>query len=408
MPFAKVFNSIKFIFRALEHRNYRMFFMGQSVSLIGMWIQNVAMGWLVYRLTDSAFWLGIVGFAENIPMFILTPFAGVLVDRWNRHRTVVFTQALAMSLAVIMAILVLSDLVTVLHVIVLSVLLGTVMAVDVTARQSLFIDLVEDKRDLGNAIALNSIMFNSARLIGPSIAGIVIVILGEGLCFLLNGISYIGVIVALLLMKTAANRAAAVRTDFRQGLMEGLKYAAGNTPIRYTLLLVALISFFANPYLVLMPVFAKEVLGGGAQTLGYLVGCSGLGALAGAIYIASRKSNQDPVKFIFGGAFSSGIGLIVFSSSRMMVLSLISIFVISFGIMMIISFSNILIQTVVDNSKRGRVMALHVFALSGMTPFGNLLLGALSGRIGAPDTFLAAGAIVVLGAFVYGYKRTER
>jgi MFS family permease len=299
----------------------------------------------------------------------------------------------------------LSHVVTVLHVIVISMLLGTVMAVDVTARQSLFIDLVEDKQDLGNAIALNSIMFNCARLIGPSIAGIVIVFLGEGLCFLLNGVSYIGVIVALLLLKTAANRAAAGRTDFWLGLKEGLGYAAGYIPIRYTLLLIALISFFANPYLVLMPVFAKEVLGGGAQTLGYLVGCSGLGALTGAIYIASRKSNQNLMEFIFGGAIFSGSGLIVFSLSRMLMLSLISIFVISFGIMMIISFSNILIQTIVEDSKRGRVMALHVFALSGMTPFGNLLSGGLSSRIGAPNTFLMAGIVVVLGALVYKYKR---
>jgi MFS family permease len=407
MLFTKIINTFKFTFRTLKYRNYRMFFMGQSVSLIGMWIQNVAMGWLVYRLTDSAFLLGVVGFAENIPMFILTPFAGVLVDRWDRHRTVVVTQTLAMCLAIIMAILVLSGSVTVWHIIIISILLGTVMAVDVTARQSLFVDLVDNKEDLGNAIALNSIMFNSARLIGPSIAGIVIVALGEGLCFLLNGISYIGLIAALLLMKIVTSRAETKRTDFWQELKEGLKYATGYIPIRYTFLLLALISFMANPYLVLMPVFAKGVLGGGAQTLGYLVGCSGLGALTGAIFVASQKSNQRLVKLIFGGAFSSGIGFIIFSFSRILVLSLVSIFIISFGIMMIISFSNILIQTIVDDNKRGRVMALHVFALSGMTPFGNLFLGSVSSRIGAPHTFLIVGLIVVLGALAYGYKRIQ-
>ncbi len=407
MLFSKIIKSIKFTFRTLKYKNYRMFFLGQSVSLIGMWIQNVAMGWLVYWLTDSALWLGIVGFAENIPMFVLTPFAGVLVDRWDRHRTVVVTQTSAMCLAIIMAILVLSGYVTVWHVILISVFLGTVMAVDVTARQSLFIDLVDNKEDLGNAIALNSIMYNSARLIGPSIAGIVIVALGEGLCFLLNGISYIGVIAALLLMKIVSSRAGTERTEFWQRLKEGFGYAAGFISIRYTLLLLGLISLLANPYLVLMPVFAKGILGGGAQTLGYLVGFSGLGALTGAIYIASQKSNRNLVKLIFGGAFSSGAGLIVFSFSRIFVLSLISIFVISFGIMLIISFSNILIQTVVDNNKRGRVMALHVFALSGMTPFGNLFLGGLSSRVGAPNTFLMVGIIVVLGAFIYGYKRIQ-
>jgi MFS family permease len=407
MLFAKIINSFKFTFRTLKYRNYRMFFMGQSVSLIGMWIQNVAMGWLVYRLTDSAFLLGVVGFAENIPMFILTPFAGVWVDRWDRHRTVVVTQTSAMCLAIIMAILVLSETVSVWHIIIISVFLGTVMAVDVTARQSLFVDLVENKEDLGNAIALNSIMFNGARLIGPSIAGIVIVALGEGLCFLLNGISYIGVIVALLLMKIVTSRVQAKRNDFWRELKDGLKYAAGFIPIRYTFLLLALISFIANPYLVLMPVFAKGVLGGGAQTLGYLVGYSGLGALTGAIFVASQKSNQRLVKLIFAGAFSSGIGFIIFSFSRIFVLSVVSIFIISFGIMMIISFSNILIQTVVDNDKRGRVMALHVFALSGMTPFGNLFLGSVSSRIGAPHTFLIVGIIVVLGALAYGYKRIQ-
>lgn len=405
MHAAKLITNIRFTFRALRNRNYRMFFMGQSVSLIGMWIQNVAMGWLVYRLTDSAFWLGVVGFAENIPMFVLPPFAGVLVDRWDRRRTVIVTQMLAMFLAFLMAILVLSNSVTVFHVLVISVLLGTVMVVDVTARQSLFIDLVDDKDDLGNAIALNSIMYNGARLVGPAIAGAVIVVLGEGLCFLLNGISYFGVIVALLLMKIAAKRKDAGKRDFRQGLKEGLEYAAGHIPIRHTLLLIAAISFFANPYLVLMPVFAKEVLEGGAQTLGYLVGCSGLGALAGAIYVASRKSGRNLAKFVFGGAIFSGSGLVVFSFSKMLMLSLFSIFVISFGIMLIISFSNILIQTVVDDAKRGRVMALHVFALSGMTPFGNLLLGGLSSRIGAPETFLMAGVVVALGGLLYGYKR---
>ena len=407
MPLAKILTGFKFTFRALKYRNYRMFFAGQSISLIGMWIQNVAMGWLVYRLTSSATLLGVVGFAENIPIFLLTPFAGVLVDRWNRRRIFIVTQLLFMVQAFAMSFLILSGMIEIRHIILLSVVLGMITAIDATARQSFWVEMIENKEDLGNAIALNSTMYNSARLLGPAFAGLVIAAVGEGFCFLLNGISYIAVIIALMAMKLSPKVREIRETNFIQGLKEGMKYASGIIPIRYTLLLLALISFIANPYLVLMPVFAKEVLGGGAMSLGYLVGCSGLGALTGAIFIASQKSSRNLVNFIFGGAFISGIGFLVFSISRILWLSLISVFVISFGIMMIIAFCNILIQTVVDDDKRGRVMALHVLALMGMTPFGNLLLGSLSSRISAPHTFMIVGIIVVLGAFAYKYKRIQ-
>jgi MFS family permease len=404
MPLAKIITGFKFTFRALKYRNYRLFFTGQSVSLIGMWIQNVAMGWLVYRLTSSATLLGVVGFAESIPILFLTPFAGVLVDRWNRRRILIVTQLLFMIQAFVMSFLILTDMIQIWHIIMLSVFLGMVNAIDATTRQSFWVEMIEDKEDLGNAIALNSSMYNSARLVGPAFAGIVIAAVGEGICFLLNGISYIAIIIALLAMKLSPKVQEAGKTNFMQGLKEGIKYASGILPIRYTLLLLALISFIANPYLVLMPVVAKEVLGRGAQVLGYLVGCSGLGALTGAIFIASQKSNRNLANFIFGGAFISGIGFIVFSISKALLLSLISVFVISFGIMMIIAFCNILIQTVVDDDKRGRVMALHVLALMGMTPFGNLLLGILSSRISVPYTFFIVGIIVVLGALAYRYK----
>jgi len=407
MPLAKIITGFKFTFRALKYRNYRLFFTGQSVSLIGMWIQNVAMGWLVYRLTSSATLLGVVGFAESIPILFLTPFAGVLVDRLNRRLILIVTQLLFMIQAFVMSFLIFTDMIRIWHIIMLSVFLGMVNAIDSTARQSFWVEMIEDKEDLGNAIALNSSMYNSARLVGPAFAGIVIAAVGEGICFLLNGISYIAVIIALLAMKLYPKVQEAGKTNFMQGLKEGIKYASGILPIRYTLLLLALISFIANPYLVLMPVIAKEVLGRGAQELGYLVGCSGLGALTGAIFIASQKSNRNLANFIFGGAFISGIGFIVFSISKVLLLSLISVFVISFGIMMIIAFCNILIQTVVDDDKRGRVMALHVLALMGMTPFGNLLLGSLSSRISAPYTFFIVGIIVVLGALAYRYKRIQ-
>ena len=405
MPLAKIFTGIKHTFRALKYRNYRMFFAGQSISLIGMWIQNVAMGWLVYRLTGSATLLGVVGFAENIPVFLLTPLAGVLVDRWNRRRIFIITQFLFMVQAFLMAFLTLTGMIQIWHIIMLSVVLGVITAVDATTRQSFWVEMIEKKEDLGNAIALNSTMYNSARLLGPAFAGFVIAAVGEGICFLFNGISYIAVIIALMAMRLSPKVRELREANFIQGFKEGIKYASGIIPIRYTLLLLALISFIANPYLVLMPVFAKEVLGGGAVTLGYLVGCSGLGALIGAIFIASQKNNHRLAEFIFWGAFISGLGFFFFSISKALWLSLISVFVISFGIMMIIAFCNILIQTIVDDDKRGRVMALHILALMGMTPFGNLLLGSLSSRISAPHTFMIVGIIVVLGAFAYRSRR---
>ena len=405
MPLAKIFTGIKHTFRALKYRNYRMFFAGQSISLIGMWIQNVAMGWLVYRLTGSATLLGVVGFAENIPVFLLTPLAGVLVDRWNRRRIFIITQFLFMVQAFLMAFLTLTGMIQIWHIIMLSVVLGVITAVDATTRQSFWVEMIEKKEDLGNAIALNSTMYNSARLLGPAFAGFVIAAVGEGICFLFNGISYIAVIIALMAMRLSPKVRELRGANFIQGFKEGIQYASGILPIRYTLLLLALISFIANPYLVLMPVFAKEVLGGGAVTLGYLVGCSGLGALIGAIFIASQKNNHRLAEFIFWGAFISGLGFFFFSISKALWLSLISVFVISFGIMMIIAFCNILIQTIVDDDKRGRVMALHILALMGMTPFGNLLLGSLSSKISAPHTFMIVGVIVVLGAFVYRKKQ---
>jgi MFS family permease len=310
-----------------------------------------------------------------------------------------------MGQAFLMAFLTLTGMIQIWHIIMLSVVLGMITAVDATTRQSFWVEMIENKEDLGNAIALNSTIYNSARLLGPAFAGFVIAAVGEGICFLLNGISYIAVIIALMAMRLSPKVRELREANFIQGLKEGIKYASGILPIRYTLLLLALISFIANPYLVLMPVFAKEVLGGGAVTLGYLVGCSGLGALIGAIFIASQKNNHRLADFIFGGAFISGLGFVVFSISKALWLSLISVFVISFGIMMIIAFCNILIQTVVDDNKRGRVMALHILALMGMTPFGNLLLGSLSSRISAPHTFMIVGMIVVLGAFTYKNKQ---
>ena len=280
----------KFIFRALSHRNYRLFFGGQSISLIGTWMQQIAVSWLAYRLTNSAVWLGVVGFSTRIPALVFAPFAGVLADRWNRHRTLVVTQTLSMIQALILAALVLTGWVTIWEVIVLSLFLGAINALDVPVRQSFIVDMVESGEDLSNAIALNSSMVNSARLLGPSIAGIMIAYMGEGMCFFLNGLSYLAVIFSLLSMKMASKKRETRATHILQGMKEGFSYAFGFSPIRSYLLLLTLISLTGMSHTVLMPVFARDVLHGDSHTLGFLMGASGVGALVGSFYMASRRS----------------------------------------------------------------------------------------------------------------------
>ena len=278
------------VFRALHSRNYRLFFGGQSISLIGTWLTQIATSWLVYRLTNSALLLGVVGFASQIPVFLLTPFAGVLVDRWNRHRALVVTQTLSMAQSFALAILTLTGVINVWHIIALSAFQGLIDAFDMPARQSFVVEMVEKREDLANAIALNSSMVNSARLIGPSIAGVLIATVGEGMCFLIDGISYIGVIAALMGMKITPRTIETETSNVLQRLKEGFSYAFSFAPIRSILLFIGLVSLVGRPYLVLMPVFAKDVLHGGSHALGFLMGASGMGALVGSIYLASRKT----------------------------------------------------------------------------------------------------------------------
>lgn len=285
--------SLRSIARALRHRNFRLFFVGQGVSLIGTWMQRIAVGWLVYRLTDSAFLLGVVGFAGQIPAFVLAPFAGVLADRWNRHRLLILTQVLAMMQAFILAYLVLTETVVIWQIVVLSLILGVVTAFDIPVRQSFVIEMIEEKTDLGNAIALNSSMVNGARLLGPSVAGLLIATVGEGLCFLINGLSYLAVIASLLLMKIVPQKLRAHQPGAWHDLREGLKYVYGFEPIRAIILLLALISLMGMPYIVLMPIFARDVLHGGPSALGFLMGGSGVGALAGAFTLRREEVFWD-------------------------------------------------------------------------------------------------------------------
>lgn len=394
-------NGLKFILRSFRYRNYRLFFGGQGISLIGTWLQNIAISWLVYRLTDSALLLGVVGFAGQIPTFLITPFAGVLIDRWNRHRILVVTQTLAMIQAFVFALLILTKSISVWQIIPLTVFLGLVNAFDMPARQSFMVEIVEKREDLGNAIALNSSMFNSARLLGPSIAGVLIAAVGEGICFLLNGVSYLAVIAALLAMRVTPKKAEMKKSQMLQGLKEGFIYAYGSAPIRLLLLLLALVSLVGMPYSVLMPVFAREILHGGPHTLGFLVGFSGIGALIGAVFLASRKSALGLGKIIPLAAGIFGVGLIVFSQSRVLWLSFALMVFTGFGMMVQMASSNTVIQTIVEDDKRGRVMSLYTMAFMGMAPFGSLLAGGLASRIGAPNTLLIGGISTILGAMVF-------
>lgn len=358
----------------------------------------------MYRLTNSAFLLGIVGFASQIPTFLLAPFAGALTDRWSRHRILVATQILAMIQALILALLVLTGGIEVWHLISLSIFLGLVNAFDMPARHSFVVEMVEKREDLGNAIALNSSMFNGARLLGPSIAGILIGATGEGICFLLNGISYLAVIAALLAMKITPRKTERQNTNVLQGLKEGFSYALGFAPIRSILLLLGLVSLVGMPYTVLMPVFAKEILRGGPHTLGFLMGASGIGALVGAIYLASRKSVLGLGKNIPLAASIFGIGLIAFSLSRVLWLSLALMLLTGFGLMVQMASSNTVLQTIVDDDKRGRVMSFYTMAFMGTAPFGSLLAGGLASRMGAANTLIIGGVCCILGSLSFASR----
>jgi MFS family permease len=392
---------LKLLLRAFKYRNYRLFFTGQGISLIGSWMQRIAMSWLVYRLTNSPFLLGLVGFTGQIPTLFLAPYAGVLSDRLNRIRIITLTQFLALIQALILSILVLTDRIEVWHIVSLSIFLGIVTAFDNPTRQAFVVEIVEDKNDLGNAIALNSFMFNSARLIGPSVAGILIAVVGEGICFLLNAISYIAVIIALFAMKVKPKQKTTSTKRIWEELKDGATYAFGFAPIRNLLLLLSLISLVGMPYTVLMPIFAKNILGGGPHTLGFLMAGVGCGAIGGAVFLASRKNAQGLEKIIPIASTIFGVGLITFSLSRMFLLSFILIAISGFGMMVQNVSSNTLIQTIVDDDKRGRVMSFHSMAFMGIAPFGSLLAGSLASRIGAPNTLIIGGIACLFGAIAF-------
>ncbi len=394
-------NRLKIIFRSLQYRNYRLFFSGQSISLIGTWMQRIALPWLVYHITGSVFLLGLVGFAGQIPTFILAPLAGVLSDRWNRYYVLIVSQVVAMIQAIILTGLFYTGTIQVWHIVVLNMVLGIFNAFDVPSRQALVIDLVERKEDLGNAIALNSLMFNGARLIGPPLAGVLLASAGEGICFLSNAISYLFVIASLLFMKVPLRKKLKSKTHILRDMQEGFNYAFGFAPIKHLILLLAIVSLMVMPYVVLMPVFAKEILHGGSNTFGYLMGGAGFGALLGGLYLASRRTILRMSSLVPISAAVSGIGLIAFSFSRFFPLSLFSMIVAGSGMMLHTASSNTILQTIVEEDKRGRVMSIYTMAIMGTAPFGSLMAGGLAKIIGAPNTILAGGIVCIIGALFF-------
>jgi MFS family permease len=390
--------SLPFATRALRSRNYKLFFTGQGVSLIGTWMTRIATSWLVYRLTGSAALLGIVGFASQIPAFVLGPLAGVWVDRWDRHRTIVVTQILSAVQSLALAVLALAHIITVWEIVALALFQGLINAFDMPARQSFVIQMVEHRDDLGNAIALNSSTANAARLVGPAIAGLVVAQVGEGYCFLIDGVSYIAVIVSLLMMRIAAAPARKPARHVLHELHEGWHYVVNSVPIRSILTNHAIVNLFGMPYSVLMPIFAAKVLGGNAHTLGFLMSATGVGALLGAMMLAARKNVIGLGRRIVMTTALFGAALLSFSLSRYLWLSLLLLPLAGFGMMQEMASSNTILQTIVDDEKRGRVMAFYSMAGQGMLPFGSLLAGTLAARFGAPVTLALCGIVCMMGS----------
>jgi MFS family permease len=384
--------------RALKHRNFQLFFGGQLISLIGTWMQSVAQSWLVYRLTGSSLLLGSVGFASQIPVFLVAPFGGIVADRHNRHRVVIATQAASMLLAFILAFLTLTHMVRVGHIFVLAGLLGVVNAFDIPGRQSFLVDMV-GKADLMNAIALNSSMFNGARIIGPAIAGILVARIGEGWCFFTNAVSYIAVIIGLLMMRVERPAYPASSASPLAHIIEGFRFVRHTAPIRALLLLLGLVSLVAMPYTVLMPVFADKILHGGARGLGILMGATGVGALLGALTLATRTGVRGLGRWVAFSCAGFGLSLFLFALSRSFWLSAVLLLPVGFCMMLQMSSSNTLIQAMVPDHLRGRVMALYSMMFMGMAPFGALLGGALADRMGASFT-IALGALASMGGAI--------
>lgn len=409
MAFTQHIEALKWTGRALRYRNYRLFFMGQGVSLIGTWMQRLALQWFVYSLTGSAWMLGSLEFSSQIPALLIAPWAGLVADRANRHRLVVFTQAAAMVQALTLATLVLTGRIEVWHLFALAILLGCINGFDMPLRQSFVPETVDDRADLGNAIALNSSIFNGARLVGPTLAGFILHASSAGFCFLLNGLSYIAVIWALLLMRLQPREIARDGLSGLASLRDGFRYAWHFRLIRYLLLNIAVVTFAGSPYMTLLPVFAKRILHGGPQTLGALYAMVAVGAIGGAFFLASRKDTKGLRLIISAGTVVYSVGLILFAYSHWLPVSMAVLTLVGVGMMALMASTNTLLQTLVDDGKRGRVMSLYMMSFMGAGPIGSLAGGFAATHFGAPATVWTGGllAMAAAGFFVTRLRGIE-
>ena len=388
--------------RALSHRNYRLFFTGQIISVVGSWMQSVAQAWLVYRLTGSELLLGLVGFADRVPVFLLGLVGGMVADRLDRHRVVIATQAASMLQALVLGVLVTAGVAQVWHIFVLATVLGVISAFDLPARQS-FISAMVERDDLPNALALNSSVFNAARVIGPALAGVVVATIGEGPCFLLNGLSYLAVIICLYRMRLDARPLRSLASPLEQ-LVEGLRFSAGAPPVRALLVLLGLVSICGIPYVILMPVFVAHVLGGGARELGMLMGASGAGAFFAAVCLARRRSVQGLGRVVAAGSIGFGLSLVGFALSRSFLLSALILVAVGFFMITQAAAANLLLQSLSPDGLRGRVMSLYTIMFVGMAPWGSLLAGSVAHVVGTPATVAIGGVLCALAGCVFAMR----
>ncbi len=390
--------------RALYNRDYRLFFFGQGASLIGTWMQSIAASWLIYRLTGSSLMLGVSGFLGQIPVFLISPVAGVLGDRWSRHRILLVVQILSMIQAFTFAAITLTGIVQVWHILTLTCILGIINAFEMPVRQAFVIEMIKDKSDLPNAIALNSSIFNGSRLIGPALAGIIVASAGEGICFLINGISYIAVIAAFMSMHVSPVKIKKSGNNIFSDMKDGFFYALGFVPIRDLLLLIAFISLFGLTFPVLLPVFAAKIFGGGSHTFGLLVSSAGGGAFLATIYLAMRKSIHGLGRVMNIAVYTLSFGLMAFSISKFIYLSVLLLVIVGFSMIVVVASCNMVLQSMVDEDKRGRVMSFYVMAFTGAAPVGSLLAGAVSTIAGAPLAVFICGSACLLLAVIFTFR----
>jgi MFS family permease len=398
---------MKLTLRALRHRNFALFTAGQMFALIGYWMQHIAQSWLLYRLTGSATLLGILGFAGSLPIFLLAPLAGLWSDRVNLHRAMFATQVLEMLQAITLAALALSGVIAPWHIIVLSMSLGVLVAIELPLRHAYLLELVGTKEDLANAVAVTSLMANTGRLVGPALAGVAIGWIGEGGCFLINALSFVVVVVTFLMIRVTPSARPASPPSLWQDMREGVAYVWGFLPIRLLLMMLALIGLLATPYVTLMPVLVREVFHGGSEQMGFLVGAAGLGAVTGTLYLASRHNVRGLVRLIIYASLTAGIALVLLGWCGSVWLAAPLIAMIGFGILVTSVSVNMILQTIVDDDKRGRVMSFYTAAFLGMTPFGSLIGGALADALGVSATLGLGGVACVLGAIYLARKRPQ-